>query len=359
MAPVAAVQAMAVKVRGQPSRDRTKGGYGAGKEAAASRQHATHIHTTPIINDCQACRQEARGQASNTYYNWGAVSMSLQIRAAKHEDAEICGRICYEAFKVISEHHNFPPDFPAPEVGVGLLSMMISRDDIFGVVAELEGRAIGSNFLWEQSMIAGVGPITVDPTVQNRAVGRELMTAVLERAEQRGVAGVRLVQAAYHSRSMSLYAKLGFDIREPLALMQGPALGLEIPGYAVRPATAADQAQCDALCFRVHGHDRSLELQGAIAQATAMVVEFAGRIVGYTTGIGFFGHTVAESNEGLKALIAAAGEFSGPGFLLPTRNSELFRWCLAHGLRTIQPMTLMSHGLYNEPAGAFLPSILF
>jgi hypothetical protein len=68
---------------------------------------------------------------------------------------------------------------------------------------------------------------------------------------------------------------------------------------------------------------------------------------------------VGESNAELKMLIGAAPAFAGPGFLLPTRNGELFRWCLAHDLRVVQPMTLMSLGLYSEPQGAFLPSILY
>ena len=87
--------------------------------------------------------------------------------------------------------------------------------------------------------------------------------------------------------------------------------------------------------------------------------EHAGRITGYATFIGFMGHAVGGSNEDLKALIGAADVFVGPGFLLPTRNGELFRWCLQHGLRIVQPATLMSRGLYNQPSGAFLPSILF
>jgi hypothetical protein len=37
----------------------------------------------------------------------------------------------------------------------------------------------------------------------------------------------------------------------------------------------------------------------------------------------------------------------------------MLRWCLDNGLRIVQPMTLMSKGLYNEPAGAWLPSIFF
>jgi hypothetical protein len=32
---------------------------------------------------------------------------------------------------------------------------------------------------------------------------------------------------------------------------------------------------------------------------------------------------------------------------------------LEHGLRVVEPMTLMSFGLYNEPAGAFLASVLY
>lgn len=88
-------------------------------------------------------------------------------------------------------------------------------------------------------------------------------------------------------------------------------------------------------------------------------MEHEGRISGYATQVGFFGHAVAEDNESLKALIGAATSFPGPGFLLPTRNSELLRWCLQNGLRIVQPMTLMSTGYYREPAGAFLPSILF
>jgi len=112
-------------------------------------------------------------------------------------------------------------------------------------------------------------------------------------------------------------------------------------------------------CFKVHGHDRGMELLDAIKKNTATVVERVGRITGYATVVGFFGHTVGETNEDVQALIGAAKEFAGPGFLLPTRNGELFRWCLKARLRVMQPMTLMSAGLYNEPTGAFLPSILY
>jgi hypothetical protein len=218
---------------------------------------------------------------------------------------------------------------------------------------------VGSNFLDERSTVAGIGPITVDPAVQNRAVGRQLMQHVLDRVTQRHFPGVRLVQAAYHNRSLSLYAKLGFVAREPLSTMQGAPLATQIPGYTVRPATERDLDACNQVCVKVHGHDRRGELLDAIKQGTATLVEHGGRITGYATPVAFFGHAVGETNEELKALIGAAPAFPGPGFLLPTRNGELFRWCLDHGLRVVQPVTLMSVGLYNEPAGAFLPSVLY
>jgi len=285
--------------------------------------------------------------------------MDIKLRSGTPADAEICGRICYHAFKTISEAHGFAPDFPAPEVAIGVLTRMLAHPKFYSVIAEVDGRIVGSNFLDERNSIAGVGPITVDATVQNRAIGRRLMEAVHERAAERNFAGVRLLQAGFHTRSLSLYAKLGYDVREHLACMQGKPLGISIEAHVVRSAAEADLEDCNRLCREVHGHDRGGELRDAIAQGSATVVEHDGRITGYATIIGFFGHAVGETNKDVKALIGAAKEFAGPGFLLPTRNGDLFRWCLSNGLRITQPMTLMSKGLYNEPVGAFLPSVLY
>jgi len=283
----------------------------------------------------------------------------LMLRIAKPEDAPICGQICYDAFNALNQGYGFPCDFPGPEAAIGVLSRVFSHPDFYCVVAETGGRIVGSNCLDERSPIAGVGPITVDPESQNRGVGRKLMRAVLDRARERGAAGVRLVQAAFHNRSLSLYASLGFDIREPLSCMQGRTRQREVPGCTVRPAGSQDVDHCNALSLRVHGFDRGRELADAIRQSTALVVERMGRISGYASSLAFFGHATAETNLDLQALIASAESFGGSGILVPSRNSALFQWCLANGLRVVQPNTLMSLGLYNDPAGAWLPSILF
>ncbi len=282
------------------------------------------------------------------------------MRSGKIKDAEALGQICYDAFKTISEAHNFPPDFPVPEAAIGIMSMLLSNPAVYSVVTEDgNGKLIGSNFLWEFDAVAGVGPITVDVNVQNSSYGRAMMEDVIRRSDEQGHPSVRLVQGAYHNRSLALYTKLGFDTVEPLSAIQGSPLGLKVDGYKVRKMTTADLEGADAVAFRVHGHTRHNEVAATIEQGSATVVEHDGRITGYSTLVGMFGHSVGESNEDLKALIGAAEGFPGVGFLLPTRNNELMRWCLEHGLKIVQPMTLMSRGVYQEPRGAFLPSILF
>jgi len=223
----------------------------------------------------------------------------------------------------------------------------------------LDGRIVGSNFLDERAEIAGVGPISVDPKTQSKGVGRQLMEDVLHRARERKCPGVRLVQAGYNNQTLCLYTKLGFRTREPLSLVDGPPPKVKLAGYNVRGAGQADIETCNQLCREVHGHDRAGEVADAVRDGTATVVEHFGRVTGYATAIGFFAHAVAESNESMMALIGAAENISGPGILVPTRNFPLFTWCLNHNLQLVQQMTLMTIGLYNEPTGAYLPSVLY
>jgi GNAT superfamily N-acetyltransferase len=285
--------------------------------------------------------------------------MTIQLRRAQAADAAVLGDICYRAFKAIAEAHGFEPDFPSPQAGAGAIGSMIGHPRVFNVVAELDGRMVGSNFLDERGPICAVGPITVDPEVQDDGAGRAMMAAVLQRCEDRGVAGVRLVQAGYHMRSLALYLKLGFEAREHLSCFQGPALARALPGYMVRVATTDDVAACNRLCHQVHGHDRGGELADAIARGLARVVERDGRITGYASAIAFSSHAVGETNGDLEALIAAAETFAGPGFLILTGNGALMRWCFDQGLRVTQTLTLMSRGLYNHADGAWLPSVLY
>lgn len=287
------------------------------------------------------------------------LSEGLVIREAEETDAERLGQIFFDAFESIATRHAFPTEPGSPEFTAVKVAQMLASDGIVGLVAETGDDLLASAFVDERANIAGIGPITVDPAAQDQGLGRALLQALLERERQRGVAGVRLVQTAYHYRSLALYAKLGFAVQEPLSVVQGEPPALVTPGLGVRGAQASDVPACAQLCTKIHGFERANELQEAIAVGTARVVENAERLTGYATGLGYGWHAVAESNDDLIALLSSAPGFIGLGILVPSRNAGLLHWCLEHGLRIVQQSTLMTIGSYSQPAGVWLPSVVY
>ncbi|MGP8305788.1 GNAT family N-acetyltransferase [Vibrio sp. YIC-376] len=285
--------------------------------------------------------------------------MTLTLRPGTIEDAKECGRIYYEAFKCLAEQHRFPSEVHSIEFATILMTMRLEHPSFYSVVAEQDGNIVGSIFLDERSIIGGVGPVSVEPRVMNGTIGQQLMKALMTRATQRHFPGLRGMVVAWHYHAFALYIKYGGTSRETFSAMQGKPLANKIPGYDVRPAGVEDLHACNQLCYNVHGHNRTGELVDAIRQGKANVVERLGRITGYSTGIGWANHAVAESNDDMKALIGAAPEFSGLGFLVPSNNGDLFRWCLSQGLQVVCQTNLMTHGLYNEPVGTYLPSISY
>ena len=268
---------------------------------------------------------------------------TFRLRPGTIDDADKVGKTIFEAFSAIADKHGFSPDFPSIDAGRRLASSLLSNPRFYSVVAEDttsggedKDRVVGSNFLDERSnIVAGVGPLTIDPKYQNRGTGRQLMVNVLERAKNKNFPAVRLLQASYHNRSLALYASLGFEVRESISTMQGKPIQEAIPGRSVRAATESDIESCNAVCKAVHGHDRNGELQDSIKQGSAKVVLHGDKITGYTCGLTFFNHSVGLTNDDLKALISLATDedsYGGPGILIPTGNTQLLRWCLNNRL---------------------------
>jgi GNAT superfamily N-acetyltransferase len=289
--------------------------------------------------------------------------MAVRVRPIEPADGEECARIAYEAFAGLHDHHRFPRDFPTLEAAVQLVSAFIAHPVIWGVVAEVEGRIVGSNFLDERGPIRGVGPITVDPTAQGHGIGRRLMEAVMERGA--GAPGIRLLQDSFNMQSLSLYASLGFEVKEPAVVMNGKPRSGAPAGIEVRSLTEGDLDQCERLCLAVHGFERTDELRDALALPvfSPSVAVRDGRVTAYATTLAFFpaAYGVAETTDDMCALIAgtlATGD-EAASFLLPTRQAGLFRWCLSAGLRPVKPMTYMAIGEYREPDGCWIPSVLY
>jgi len=289
-----------------------------------------------------------------------AVAEAVTVREVEPEDAKECARICFEAFGGIDDHHRFPRSFPALEFAEGLMQAFAGSPFTWGVVAERDGRIIGSNFLREGDPIGGVGPISVDPDDQSGGVGRQLMEAVIERGK--GAAGTRLMQDSYNMLSLSLYASLGFEEREPAVMMSGAPTSAPVEGIEIRRLREADLDECEALCKKVHGFERTNELRGAMQAFAPYVALRDGRVSAYATTLTFWpmAHGVGETDEDMQALLGgvAAAEADPLAILVPLR-SGLFHWCLAEGLRSLKPMNLMTLGSYQEPRGSWFPSVLY
>ena len=128
----------------------------------------------------------------------------MTLRPGVIDDAGEVGKIIFEAFSGIADKHGFPREFPTVDIGINVASSFHSNPGFYSVVAEYtQGggkKLIGSNFLDERSnIVAGVGPITIDPKFQNKGAGRQLMNNVMERARSKNYPAIRLLQASYHN----------------------------------------------------------------------------------------------------------------------------------------------------------------
>jgi hypothetical protein len=158
---------------------------------------------------------------------------------------------------------------------------------------------------------------------------------------------------------------LGFDVAEPVAIMSGRPRSAGVAGIEVRPLELPDLRECEQLHRSVHGFERTAELEDALAspEFSPMVATREGRVVAYAATLTFFpaAHAVARTQVDMAGLIAGAlATTEEPrSFLLPTRQAEMLRWCLGEGLRVVKPMTYMTVGRYETPAGSWIPSVLY
>ena len=286
--------------------------------------------------------------------------MNLVIRRATHQDIDVCARINYEAFKGISDRHQFPTDFPTLDFATEITGLLIENPLFFDIVAESEGEVVGCGFMDEQNPIRGIGPVSVDRTFQSQGTGRKIMEALLEKGKE--ATGIRLVQESFNMASLSLYISLGFEVKEPLLLLEGKFRSQPRYDFEVRPLRSEDVDECQVLCHRVYGCDRTSEIKYALNHLSPLVANKQGRIVAYTCAVSTFGHSVAESEADMQALLLGAAAYS-PGevlcFHLPVRYASLFRWCLQEGLRALKPLAVMAVGEYQQPAGCCFPSYLY
>lgn len=270
-------------------------------------------------------------------------------------DALACGEVCFRAFLALAERHDFPPFYPTLEHTISMIREKLTDLNFYAVVAESEGRIVGSSFLDERSEVAALGPVSVDPSVPSAQIRQMFLEDAIRRVEEMGHVGLRAVEESFDSGTITQAARLGFKTSEALGLMSGTISSFRFDGYAARAAKENDLNACKKISVEFLRYDRSSEILDAIRKTKASVVIRNGVVRGYTTGLNLTGHSVARTNDDLKALIATAGK-KHINFLLPVRNIELLEWCLENGFRLAMPVSLLTVGMYQVPKGAYLHS---
>lgn len=290
--------------------------------------------------------------------------MAIELVKPTEKDIPELSRIMFGAFDDIARRHGFQSDVPTPEIATMAMTSFVTRPDIYGVMAKRDGKIVGHNFLQISDPVSGVGPICVDCAVQAKGVGKQLMQNVIDHALKNHGPQVRLVQEAFNMRSLSLYAALGFTVRQPLTLVTFESAKQDDP--TVRPLKPDDVPAADALCQQTQKVTRKNELAGMIQHGPSFgATPFGrfknGKLVAFMVP-GFFGFGAAESvDDLLDVQQAAARSLPQPShrFLLPTRQGELFTAALKRGFRSEKVLQLMTMGPYEEPTGTWYPSIAY
>lgn len=278
------------------------------------------------------------------------------------EYAEQAGQIAYEAFKDIADRHGFDPAFSSPEFATLVVRLLIQTESVNSYLYLAGGEPAAINFGDERDEVVGVGPVAVALKHQGKGLGRAVMEALLESAERNGFRSVRLLQAAYNMISFSLYADLGFEVKDTLANFAGSPRADERATDAARDARPEDLDALDALCRDVLRYSRRRDIERMSAFAPPVVVERDGRIVAYACRFpgeeAILGHGVAVDAQAMRDLLIGAHRIAGTPlrFSMPVSQAETVRWCLATGMRLKEIDTYMVRGEYEPPAGLWFPS---
>lgn len=286
--------------------------------------------------------------------------MAIELIPADAKHFSDLARICHLAFDTLHTRHAVHRDVPSEEVGRLIIGGVLHRPDYTGVVAVEDGRIVGSNFFLFADEVCGVGPITVDPTIQSRGVGRRLMQWVVDEARRRRGPRphVRLFQEAVNTTSLSLYTSLGFRWRDAAALMHPKPADADDP--SVRPMTVADLPHVQRLSEKHYGFSRAKDIASLLAmELPAFVRERDGRVVGYQVAT-LFGHAAAETDADLLALAAQTARRIPPSMavvIVPMSQASLFGSALASGFRVAKVLNYMSLEAFDAPPGPLMPSI--
>jgi ribosomal protein S18 acetylase RimI-like enzyme len=237
-----------------------------------------------------------------------------QIRNMTRADLDRAGEILFKAYTVGASKHGYVPRMQSTQEGTAWAWAMLRHGPGEILIAEVEGRAVGICCLNPRGDHGGVGPVAVDPSYQGRGIGRQLMNALLKKAD--GLQSVRLFQEAFNPASFSLYYSLNFmPVAELLDLFlnTGVRKGMD-PCGTVSVLTANDLDAVSAYNIPRSKLDRSQDLAYYVKWGKVFVCRDQSQIRGFLASLPGsrtvqLGPLVAEGEEEARLLFQHAVAF--------------------------------------------------
>jgi predicted N-acetyltransferase YhbS len=163
------------------------------------------------------------------------------------------------------------------------------------VIAEIDGRLVGTGVGTANGRVGWVGTIWVDPDHRGAGLGRALTQAVIDRLEASGCRTLVLVAT---DQGLPLYERMGFELQTRYRILEAPGLDAttDAPDAAVRAFGTADLPAVLDLDRAATGEDREHAVRRFASPGTAKVLEVAGAIRGFVIRAPWGGGATAATN---------------------------------------------------------------
>jgi predicted N-acetyltransferase YhbS len=169
----------------------------------------------------------------------------------------------------------------------------VEHSTCFPLVAEADGRVVGTGVATVNGRVGWVGAIFVAQDRRRNGLGSALSLAVVEELERRGCTTQVLIAT---NEGRPIYERLGFSVHARYVLETAPEGPPPPDDGRVRPYAPADFDVIAELDRRATGEDRASILRAFAAPETGLVA---------TRGDGSVGAFVVRAPWGGRALVAA------------------------------------------------------
>lgn len=237
------------------------------------------------------------------------------------------------------------------------------------IVAEQDGKLMGSCFVHPRSTHISLGIVNTHPDAFGQGVARRMLDEAITWAERESKP-LRLVSSAMNLDSYSLYTRAGFVPRMLFQDMLLPDISrLPAADPRVRPVTSADIAALVVLEKEHVGLDRERDFtyfcENVLGIWSGSVWEENGEVGGFLFAVAhpasnLLGPGFAKTEEIAAALLAAERRKhpDNPVFLVPAHCEVLIKTVYSWGARNCELHVAQVRGAWQEPTGIVFPSFL-